>query len=99
MAATSRPDLIDPALLRPGRLDRLVLCELPSAEQRVDILTALARRLRLDADADLRQARAACTARCDCGFGCGLLLGHSCWSPPRLDGGSISTLPWAPSSP
>lgn len=29
LAATSRPDLLDPALLRPGRLDRQLLCALP----------------------------------------------------------------------
>jgi peroxin-1 len=43
LAATSRPDLIDPALLRPGRLDRLLLCPFPDQRERRDILSALAR--------------------------------------------------------
>lgn len=41
IAATSRPDLIDPALLRPGRIDKSVLCALPSQEEREDILRVL----------------------------------------------------------
>ena len=42
MAATSRPDLIDPALLRPGRLDKSLCCQIPTIEDRVEILKALA---------------------------------------------------------
>ena len=42
MAATSRPDLIDPALLRPGRLDKSLCCQIPTIEDRVQILKALA---------------------------------------------------------
>jgi peroxin-1 len=47
LAATSRPDLIDPALLRPGRLDKSLICDLPGLEERIDILTAVTRKLRL----------------------------------------------------
>jgi len=47
LAATSRPDLIDPALLRPGRLDKSLICDLPNLEDRVDILRALGRKLKL----------------------------------------------------
>ena len=47
LAATSRPDLIDPALLRPGRLDKSLLCDLPSADDRLDILKALFKKVRL----------------------------------------------------
>jgi peroxin-1 len=42
VAATSRPDLIDPALLRPGRLDRLLPCPFPDARERLEILNAVA---------------------------------------------------------
>ncbi|GBE85761.1 Peroxisome biosynthesis protein [Sparassis crispa] len=44
LAATSRPDLIDSALLRPGRLDKSLLCNMPDASERKDILTALRRK-------------------------------------------------------
>ena len=37
LAATSRPDLVDPAILRPGRLDKAIYCGWPSAEDRVAI--------------------------------------------------------------
>lgn len=50
LAATSRPDLIDPALLRPGRLDKSLLCDLPHLEDRVDILRCLLRRMKLAGD-------------------------------------------------
>jgi len=53
LAATSRPDLIDPALLRPGRLDKALLCGMPDAQERMEILNALARKMTLAADVDL----------------------------------------------
>ena len=37
VAATNRPDIIDPAILRPGRLDKLLYCPLPTAEVRVRV--------------------------------------------------------------
>ncbi len=45
LAATSRPDLIDPALLRPGRLDKSLLCDIPDLNDRQDILRALSEKL------------------------------------------------------
>lgn len=52
-AATSRPDLLDAALLRPGRLDRLLFCDFPSPRERLDILKVLSRKLPLADDVDL----------------------------------------------
>jgi peroxin-1 len=37
LAATSRPDLIDPALLRPGRLDKSLLCDMPDMSERLEV--------------------------------------------------------------
>lgn len=52
-AATSRPDLIDAALLRPGRLDRLLFCGFPSWKERLDIISVLSRKLPLDSGVNL----------------------------------------------
>jgi peroxin-1 len=38
LAATSRPEMIDPALLRPGRLDKAIFCDIPNYEERLDII-------------------------------------------------------------
>lgn len=38
IAATNRPDIIDPAMVRPGRLDKLLYVDLPTAEERIEIL-------------------------------------------------------------
>lgn len=43
VGATNRPDMIDPAMLRPGRLDKTLYIELPSADERLDILKTLTR--------------------------------------------------------
>lgn len=43
VGATNRPDMIDPAMLRPGRLDKTLYIELPLASERLDILTTLTR--------------------------------------------------------
>lgn len=48
LAATSRPDLIDPALLRPGRLDKSLICDMPNEEDRLDILRAVSEKLKVD---------------------------------------------------
>lgn len=41
MAATNRPDIVDPAVLRPGRLDKILYVGLPETSDRIDILNAL----------------------------------------------------------
>jgi cell division protease FtsH len=53
MAATNRPDILDPALLRPGRFDRQVVVPLPSLEDRREILAVHVRHKRMSPDVDL----------------------------------------------
>ncbi len=59
IAATNRPDVLDPALLRPGRFDRQVVVELPDVQERLDVLRIHTRKVMLQEDVDLeRIARA-----------------------------------------
>lgn len=53
MAATNRPDVLDKALLRPGRFDRRVVINLPDIKGRFDILKVHARKIKMDASVDL----------------------------------------------
>lgn len=54
MAATNRSDVLDPALLRPGRFDRRVLLDLPDREDREEILNIHARKKPFAEDVDLK---------------------------------------------
>lgn len=47
LAATNRPEILDPALLRPGRFDRRVPVELPDLKGRVDILKVHAKKVKI----------------------------------------------------
>jgi cell division protease FtsH len=53
MAATNRPDVLDKALLRPGRFDRRVVLDLPDVKGRLEILKVHARKIKMDASVDL----------------------------------------------
>lgn len=60
IAATNRPDIIDPAMLRPGRLETLLYVNLPSPQERVDILRTLVRNLPIDFSQDLSKLAEGC---------------------------------------
>jgi len=53
MAATNRPDILDPALLRPGRFDRQITIDKPDIKERVEVLRVHSRGKPLDANVDL----------------------------------------------
>ena len=55
IAATNRPDVLDPALLRPGRFDRRVVVDLPDIRGREGVLKVHARKVPLDSDVDLQR--------------------------------------------
>ncbi|AFD00316.1 Proteasome-activating nucleotidase [Methanocella conradii HZ254] len=55
LAATNRPDILDPALLRPGRFDRIIKVPMPNAEARTEILKIHTRKMNLSPDVDLKR--------------------------------------------
>ncbi|CAF1677313.1 unnamed protein product, partial [Didymodactylos carnosus] len=50
LASTNRPDVLDKALLRPGRFDRHILIDYPTLEERVEILEVYLKKLKLEKD-------------------------------------------------
>lgn len=58
LAATNRPDVLDPALMRPGRFDRKISLELPQKKARLQILQVHTRKKPLSEDVDLEQLSA-----------------------------------------
>lgn len=55
LAATNRPEVLDPALLRPGRFDRQVLVDKPDFEGRIEILKVHVKGVKMDDDVDLSE--------------------------------------------
>jgi cell division protease FtsH len=58
LAATNRPEILDPALLRAGRFDRVVLVDRPDKKGRLEILQVHARKVKLAADVDMEKLAA-----------------------------------------
>ncbi|KAI0833805.1 AAA-domain-containing protein [Trametes gibbosa] len=69
IAATNRPDMIDPAMCRPGRLDKLLYVDLPTAHERAEIVRKMTRKVPLggstDADTALQVIDALVYDRCE----------------------------------
>ena len=55
LAATNRPEILDKALLRPGRFDRRIIVDKPNLQGRLDTLKVHTRKIRLSEDVDLRK--------------------------------------------
>jgi cell division protease FtsH len=58
LAATNRPEILDPALLRPGRFDRQILVDRPDKQGRIQILQVHAKKIKLAPDVSLEQVAA-----------------------------------------
>jgi len=57
IAATNRPDMIDPAMVRPGRLDKLLYVDLPSSLEQVEIFRTLVRKVPFHGNTDSDKMR------------------------------------------
>ncbi len=91
IAATNRPELIDPAMLRPGRLDKLLYVPLPSPIDRVAILKANAKNIKLGVDVDLEVIALSPRADGYSGADCAALLREAGLAVLRDDAQQIRT--------
>jgi ribosome biogenesis ATPase len=74
IAATNRPELIDPAMMRPGRLDKLLYVPLPTPDDRASILQTLAKKIKIDPSIDLSLVAKSSRADGYSGADCAALL-------------------------
>lgn len=74
IAATNRPELIDPAMMRPGRLDKLLYVSLPTPADRVSILKAISSNITFSPDVDLEKIGTSKKADGYSGADCAALL-------------------------
>lgn len=88
MGATNRVELLDPALLRAGRFDRIVQCPLPDKNGRFDILKVHTRKLRLGPDVDLE--RIAKTAVGTCGADLAAIANEAAIRTLRRNGTNVN---------
>lgn len=65
IGATNRPDMIDPAMVRPGRLDKLLYVDLPSPAERAEILRTMTSKTPLSEDAKASLEQLAASSGCD----------------------------------
>ena len=65
IGATNRPDMVDPAMCRPGRLDKLLYVDLPTANERVEIIRTVTRKLPLGDQANRDAVESLVRERCD----------------------------------
>lgn len=68
IGATNRPDMIDPAMVRPGRLDKLLYVDLPSQEERFEILKTLCKRIPLESEVERPDLQAVSSNKACDGF-------------------------------
>ncbi|KAK2736001.1 hypothetical protein FQN57_000894 [Myotisia sp. PD_48] len=69
IAATNRPDIIDPAMLRPGRLETLLYVNLPGPDERVEVLRTLIRKLPIEMSDELAALARSCEGYSGADFG------------------------------
>ncbi|KZP22622.1 AAA-domain-containing protein [Athelia psychrophila] len=65
IAATNRPDMIDPAMVRPGRLDKLLYVDLPAAGERVEIVRTMVRKVPLGGSAVMQGVEDLVREKCE----------------------------------
>lgn len=91
IAATNRPELIDPAMMRPGRLDKLLYVPVPTPQDRVSILKALAKGLKLASDVDLDMIGLSDNAEGYSGADCAALLREAGLAAIKEDSSRLSS--------